>query len=73
MAETEAKKKHVALPKWLIQGFLYGLVLAVVMYYAGSIAVVAVPVLLPAASPVIAGALGFLSALGIAYTNDITQ
>ena len=73
MAEEPKKGRGVALPKWLIQGFLYGLVLGVVMYFAGAVAVNAIPVLLPAGTPTISGALGFLSALGIAYTNDITQ
>ncbi|MEA3222774.1 MAG: hypothetical protein U9P49_06375 [Thermodesulfobacteriota bacterium] len=73
MAEKEVHMAKVALPKWLIQGFLYGLVLGVVMYFAGAVAVNAIPTFLPAATPTISGALGFLSSLGIAYTNDITQ
>jgi len=73
MADVERKRRGVALPKWLIQGFLYGLVLGVVMYFAGAVAIAAVPAFLPVATPTIAGALGFLSSLGIAYTNDITQ
>ena len=73
MAEGERKRRGVALPKWLVQGFLYGLVLGVVMYFAGAVAINAVPGFLPAATPTISGALGFLSSLGIAYTNDIVQ
>jgi len=73
MAEQAVKGRNAALPKWLIQGFLYGLVLGVVMYFSGAVAVEAVPAFLPAATPTIAGAIGFLSSIGIAYTNDITQ
>ena len=73
MAEQAVKGRNAALPKWLIQGFLYGLVLGVVMYFSGAVAVEAVPAFLPATTPTIAGALGFLSSIGIAYTNDITQ
>jgi len=73
MAEGTVKGRNAALPKWLIQGFLYGLVLGVIMYFAGAVAIAAVPTFLPATTPTIAGALGFLSSLGIAYTNDITQ
>ncbi len=73
MAEEPKKGRGVALPKWLVQGFLYGLTLGVVMYFAGAVAIAAVPGFLPLATPTIAGALGFLSSMGIAYTNDITQ
>jgi hypothetical protein len=73
MADPTVKGRGVALPKWLIQGFLYGLVLGVVMYFAGAVTITAIPALFPAATPTIAGALGFLASLGIAYTNDITQ
>ena len=73
MVEPGVRGRGVALPKWLVQGFLYGLVLGVVMYFAGAVAVDAIPAFLPAATPTISGALGFLSSLGIAYTNDITQ
>ena len=73
MAEQAVKGRNAALPKWLIQGFLYGMILGVVMFYAGAVAIAAVPGFLPPATPTIAGALGFLSSIGIAYTNDITQ
>jgi len=73
MSDEAKKGRGVALPKWLIQGFLYGLVLSVVMYFAGAVVINAIPALFPASTPLISGALGFLSALGIAYTNDITQ
>ena len=73
MAEQAVKGRNAALPKWLIQGFLYGMILGVVMFFSGAVAVEAVPTFLPATTPTIAGALGFLSSIGIAYTNDITQ
>ena len=73
MAEADVKRKGVALPKWLIQGFLYGIVLALIMYYAGTVAMVAAPALFPPGLDIVSGAVGFLSSLGIAYTKDISQ
>lgn len=63
----------IAMPKWMMQGFFYGLFLGIIGYFAGGIATTAAPALFPATSTVVAGAAGFLAALGIAYTNDITQ
>jgi len=73
MAEEKVKKVGVAMPKWMMQGFFYGMFLALIAYLAGAIAVNAVPAAFPAALPVISAALGFLAALGIAYTRDIAQ
>jgi len=73
MAEDVKPKKGQAMPKWLLQGFFYGLFLALIAYLSGAIAINAVPAAFPAALPVIASALGFLAAIGIAYTKDITE
>ena len=73
MAESDVKRKGVAMPKWMLQGTLYGLFLGGIGYLAGTVAVNAAPGVFPATIGVIMGALGFLGSLGIAYTNDITQ
>ena len=73
MAEETKPKKKIAMPKWLLQGFFYGMFLSLVAYLCGAIAVNAVPAAFPVTLPVIAGALGFLAAIGIAYTNDINE
>ena len=73
MTEKEDTMAKTAMPKWLMQGFFYGLFLGLVGYLSGAIAVNAVAAAFPATLPVIAAALGFLSAIGIAYTRDITE
>ena len=73
MAENANPKKRIAMPKWMLQGFFNGMFLALIAYLSGAIAVNAVPAAFPATLPTIAAALGFLAAIGIAYTNDITQ
>ena len=56
-----------------MQGFFYGLFLALLGYLSGAIAMNAVPAAFPATLPVVAGALGFLAAIGIAYTKDLKE
>ena len=73
MADETKSKKRQAMPKWLLQGFIYGMFLSLVAYLSGAIAVNAVPAAFPATLPTIAAALGFLAAIGIAYTKDITE
>ena len=73
MNEKEVPMAKTAMPKWLMQGFFYGLFLGLVGFLSGAVAINAVPAAFPATLPVIASALGFLSAIGIAYTRDITE
>ena len=73
MTEKEVPMAKTAMPKWLMQGFFYGLFLGLIGYLSGAVAINAVPAAFPATLPVIASALGFLSAIGLAYTRDITE
>ena len=73
MADEAKPKKSHAMPKWLMQGFFYGLFLAMIAYLTGAICINAVPAAFPPTLPVIASALGFLAAIGIAYTKDISE
>lgn len=73
MAEKEVKHMKVSMPKWLIQGTLYGTFLAAVGYTVGAIAINAIPGFFPASYDVILGAIGFIGSVAIAYTKDITS
>jgi hypothetical protein len=73
MSKKEVKMARIAMPKWLLQGFLYGMFLALVGYIVGAISLVALPGLFPPTMDLISAALAFLASIGIAYTNDITQ
>ena len=73
MTEKEVPMAKISMPKWMLQGFFYGLFLGILGYFAGGVAVTAAPGLFPATSNIVAGALGFLASLGIAYTKDIVE
>ena len=73
MTKKEDTMPKVAMPKWMLQGFFYGVFLGLIGYLAGAIAINAVPAAFPATLPVISAALGFLGSIGIAYTRDITE
>jgi len=73
MAEATSPKKKGSMPKWMLQGFFYGIFLGLIGYLAGAVAINAVPAAFPATLPVISAALGFLGSLGIAYTRDIME
>jgi len=73
MTEKEVPMAKVALPKWLIQGLAYGIVLGGTLFTVGTMAVGAFPGLFPAAFGIQMGAIGFSGAVGIAYTKDITE
>jgi len=73
MTEKEVKHMKVSMPKWMIQGVLYGTFLAAVGYTVGAIAIQAIPGFFPATYDVILGAIGFIGSVAIAYTKDITS
>jgi len=72
MTEKEVKHMKTSMPKWMIQGVLYGTFLASVGYTVGAIAIQAIPGFFPATYDVILGAIGFIGSVAIAYTKDIT-
>jgi len=73
MTEKEVKHMKVSMPKWMLQGVLYGTFLAAVGYTVGAIAIQAIPGFFPATYDVILGAIGFIGSVAIAYTKDITS
>ena len=70
--EKEGRGK-MSLPKWLLQGFFYGIFLALIGYIVGSMAANILPGVFPANFPALSASLGFIASIGIAYTRDITS
>jgi len=73
MTKEEEVGSRRGLPKWLMQGVLYGTFLALIGYTCGGMAMNAVPGLFMAGFDVVVGTTGFLSSIGIAYTKDISE